>query len=63
MKQKTTNGNLVFGLKTENRFYCFGNLFLNLFFYHFHQENYQMLDKINSDICLMLSVYKSFQNG
>src|SRR6218665_1263714 len=51
--------------KSENRFYFLGNRFSNLFICHFRQGDYIkitkiMSDKINSHICLILSVYKSF---
>ena len=48
----------------ENRFYFFDNQFLNLFCLSFLSwklhKNYQMSDKVNWYICLMLSVYKCF---
>jgi len=53
----------VFGLKTKNGFYFFGNWFSDLllsFSSRKLHKNHQMSDKINSHICLMLNVYKSF---
>src|SRR6218665_322247 len=51
------------GSKPENGFYFFGNRF-SIFFWSFSSrklhKNNQMSDKINSHICLMLNVYKSF---
>ena len=47
---------------TENWFYFFGNR-LSIYLFHFRQRNYikiTMSNKINSHVCLMLSVYKSF---
>jgi len=46
--------NQVFSLKTENRFYFFGNRFSNLFYLSFSSwklhKSHQMSDKINSHI-------------
>jgi len=55
---------MFFSSKTESQFYFFGNRFSNLILLSFScsklHNSCQMLDKINSHICLMLSVYKSF---
>ena len=53
-----------FDFRNEIRFYTFGKRNSNLFPFSFSssklQKNYKMSHKINSHICLMLSVYKSF---
>jgi len=53
---------MVLGSKTKTQFYFFGNWFSHSFAFLSRKlhKNYQMSDKIDSHICLMLSAYKSF---
>jgi len=55
-----------FSFTSEIRFCAFGKRNLNLFTFSFLSgklhKNYQMAGKINSNICLMLSVYKSHRH-
>jgi len=58
------SGKLDFGFRNKIWFYTFGLRNSNVFFYSFSSrklhKNFPMSGKINSHICLMLSVYESF---